>query len=507
MPPLATDARKAKRRTELRLCLAVVVLFWWLPSRAAEVKYLPYIILKSPHPETDGVFGAPVTWVPDVSGDGKADILVGAPFEDPGVSPSNAGRIYIFDGATQALLRELQSPNELERNQFGFQIAGIEDVNGDGRGDVIATTSAEQVVYVMDGATGDVIHQIPVKASAVAALPDMNGDGRQDIVVTAYDQLEFYSGATGEWLNTISNPNPETGTGVGNGGNLFGSSIAGIPDVNGDGQGDVVAGAWAEDLPVTADRPRVLADAGRAYIFDGATGALLHTLTSPEERSGGQFGRSVIGMPDLNGDGRGEVAVVQAGVGGPPGHGKVYTFDGATGQLLQPTPPIGAVGNGYDFLTSVPDVNRDGRTDFLVSGWNSGSPKYYLFDGASSELLATFTGYSGPGIANPNAGLPDVNGDGRGELLISIPNNNRVLLYLSDPAIKPPEPLGLARGAEGFMIRLSGEPGSTYELQASDDLLNWSTVVKQTHASQESEYLDSDAQNKSRRFYRTAASP
>src|SRR5262245_8257094 len=57
-------------------------------TSAAEVKFKDPIVLDTPNPDGAGVwFGAAVTWVPDVSGDGKAEILVGASRESSGDSP------------------------------------------------------------------------------------------------------------------------------------------------------------------------------------------------------------------------------------------------------------------------------------------------------------------------------------------------------------------------------------------------------------------------------------
>ncbi len=44
-------------------------------------------------------FGVSVAGVPDTDGDGRGDLLVGAYREDPGASPTDAGRAYLFSGA------------------------------------------------------------------------------------------------------------------------------------------------------------------------------------------------------------------------------------------------------------------------------------------------------------------------------------------------------------------------------------------------------------------------
>jgi hypothetical protein len=78
----------------------------------------------------------------------------------------------------------------------------------------------------------------------------------------------------------------------------FGYSVSGISDVNGDGRGDVIIGAIRDNPQGITPNP------GRAYIFDGFTGELLHTLRAANENvnglSAGRFGAAVSGVPDFN---------------------------------------------------------------------------------------------------------------------------------------------------------------------------------------------------------------
>ena len=68
-------------------------------------------------------------------------------------------------------------------------------------------------------------------------------------------------------LFTLESPNPEL---TGN----FGSAVVEVPDADGDGQSDLLVGAVAENGGAESS--------GRAYLFSGATGELLHTLESPQ---------------------------------------------------------------------------------------------------------------------------------------------------------------------------------------------------------------------------------
>jgi len=239
----------------------------------------------SPNEESLGYFGRSVSGVGDVNGDGRGDVVVGAYLEDPGASPSNAGRAYIFSGSDGSLLWTLVSPNEQREGHFGRSVSGIPDVNGDGRGDVVVGASSE--------------HPALSRSSPGNA-------GR------AY----IFSGSDGSLLWTLVSPNEQFS-------GFFGRSVSGIQDVNGDGRGDVVVGAFREAPGASPT------SAGRAYVFSGLDGSLLWTLVSANEQAGGIFGHSVSGIPDVNGDDRGDVVVgafLEDPGAGPDNAGRAYIF-------------------------------------------------------------------------------------------------------------------------------------------------------------------------------------
>ncbi|MCA9441360.1 MAG: FG-GAP repeat protein, partial [Candidatus Omnitrophica bacterium] len=80
------------------------------------------IELASPNEDVDGDFGWYVSGVPDLTGDGRGDVIVGARSDNPGGSPTDAGRAYVYDGATGALLHSLASPNEEVGGRFGQSV-------------------------------------------------------------------------------------------------------------------------------------------------------------------------------------------------------------------------------------------------------------------------------------------------------------------------------------------------------------------------------------------------
>ncbi len=347
--------------------------------------------LQSPITIYHGRFGWAVSPVPDLNADGFADIAVGAPRENYGTTPSRCGRAYVYSGRTGQLIYKLRSPFEEVNGFFGTAVCGL-DANGDGRGDIVVGAPREDPglspedagrVHIYSGATGLRIrtlvsgnHSLLEQFGySVASVHDVNGDGRQDIAVGA-PQVEtddmwiipgmgddtgpglayIYSGATGALLRVLHNPSGEDKAG-------FGRSIAGVPDVNGDGRGDVLVGAPFDD-PGYAE-----GDNGRAYLFSGATGQLLKKILPPINIEGSFFGWSVAGMPDVNGDSRGDF-VVGSRREALDRNGRAHLYSGATGariRTLYSNSHPNFDGDGYGTSVSwLPDANGNGRPEIVV---------------------------------------------------------------------------------------------------------------------------------------------
>lgn len=371
----------------------------------------------SPNEQEDGLFGSSVASVPDADGDGRGDVLIGARSEQVGSGPEAAGRAYLFSGATGALLQTFVSPNEEEAGFFGSSVAGVPDANGDGRGDVLigasedpGTSPAEAGrVYLFSGADGSLLQtlvspneeELGLFGSSVAGIDDADGDGRGDLLVGARQEdpdsspifagrAYLFSGATGALLQSLVSPNEEL---VGN----FGSAVSGVPDADGDGRGDLLVGADRDDPGSSPG------DAGRAYLFSGADGSLLLELASPNEEVQGFFGLAVSGTPDADGDGRGDLlvgAVFESPSTSPSRAGRAYLFSGANGALLNVlTSPNEARDGYFGFsVAGVPDADGDGLADALAGAYfedPGGSPqdagRAYLFKGGALPLTVGVT--------------------------------------------------------------------------------------------------------------------
>lgn len=82
-----------------------------------------------------------------------------------------------------------------------------------------------------------------------------------------------------------------------------GHEAAGVVDVTGDVFGDILVG----NFNVGAGPPSI-SDAGAAYLYDGASGELLHTFDPPTLITKRHFGRSVVLVGNYIGDWQGHSA-------------------------------------------------------------------------------------------------------------------------------------------------------------------------------------------------------
>ncbi len=137
------------------------------------------------------------------------------------------------------------------------------------------------------------------------AVGDVTGDGVNDVFVSSQGQqfpndegragmVTLINGATREAVYNVTNPDVQAT------GPRFGFEIAVIPDLNGDGLGDLVVGAGRQEVDGNAGQ-------GRLYVFDGATGEPEYTIDNPDPQAGGFFGAYASAAGDVTGDGLGDI--------------------------------------------------------------------------------------------------------------------------------------------------------------------------------------------------------
>ena len=402
-------------------------------------------------------FSTSLAMLEDITGDGVPDYLVGAydqPYAKEGMtgkevgigghakSGENAdhqGRAFVFDGDSAKLLYVIDHPFPQKSAAFACAVASAGDVDGDGTADLLIGAFGQKKsgrAYVLNGRDGSYLMTLaPERPHAgagfgwsVAGLGDLTGDGVPELAVGAYAQdaegrAYVYSGADGSLVHTLAPPG-------GQGEAAFGWYVNSAGDLNQDGVHDIAVGA-----PYTTVKG--LTVQGRGYIFSGSDGSLLLPLDHPEPSEGATFGWRVINAGDLNKDGTSDLLVGAPyhDVGPYPGQGIVYALSGKDGSLiytLRDPFPRKHAGFGWAIATSM-DVNADDVPEILV-----GAPfqavdafdiqgEVFVYNGRDGRHLMTLDnpmGHQGSKFGYTVLSPGDLNDDGIPEFAMSTPGQH-----------------------------------------------------------------------------------
>ncbi len=447
--------------------------------------------------------GFSVSAAGDINGDGIGDLIVGAVGADPNGN-SFAGSSYVVFGKSSPFAATLalsalngsdgfRLDGAAANDRSGFSVSAAGDINGDGIGDLIVGAfgadpngSYSGSSYVVFGKTtgfGPTLALSSLSGSdgfrldgaaandrsglSVSAAGDINGDGIGDLIVGAYgaDPNGSYSGSsyvvfgkTSPFAPTLALSSLSGSDGFrldgAAAGDQSGLSVSAAGDINGDGIGDLIVGAYGADPNGSFS--------GSSYVVFGKTTGFGPTLALSSLSGSDGFrldgaaandrsGYSVSAAGDINGDGIGDLIVGAFGAdpNGSYSSSSYVVFGKTTG--FGPTLALSSLSGSdgfrldgvaaYDYsgisVSAAGDINGDGIGDLIVgaafadpNGSYSGS-SYVVFGKTSpfapTLALSTLSGTDGfrlDGAAADDfsgysvSAVGDINGDGIGDLIV-----------------------------------------------------------------------------------------
>jgi len=290
----------------------------------------------------NGQAGRNVAAAGDINGDGLADLLVGGPIVNGGAGvtyvvfgKSSGSQIDLDDVVAGVGGFEITGGNRLE---FFSEAAGVGDINGDGLGDIVVGSaggpSSPKTAYLVFGRTETSAIDLrdvesagtgfsisitgPGGGIAAGAAGDVNGDGTPDISVA--------QSSAGAGLGYVVFGRPGNApvnlvdVAAGNGGfQIRGETVGDVAgairplgDLNGDGLGDLLVGAFGATSSGRAAN-------GAVYVVFGKTDGSSVELSAVAagiggfkiigEAAGDSAGIAFDGVGDFNGDGAPDVAI------------------------------------------------------------------------------------------------------------------------------------------------------------------------------------------------------
>jgi hypothetical protein len=239
----------------------------------------------------------------------------------------------------------------------------------------------------------------------------------------------------------------------------FGTSLAALGDIDGDGFSDALVGAHQVD--------GVEVDSGRAYVYAGGPDGLSTEPTAldlPMAQAMAYFGRSVTGLGDINGDGYADFAVGAYGVSGSStNQGRAFVYYGsARGVTTLPGTTLVATDPQTDEIFGIRvaaagDIDSDGFMDLLVAAYNwdldltiANNGRFFVFHGTQAGISTTphdilqspepvVDGQYGYAIA----GAGDIDGDTFGDVIVGArteATRGRAYAYGGSPSGVMPTP-------------------------------------------------------------------
>ena len=374
-------------------------------------------------------FGSALSAIGDLDGDGVPDMVAGAAADDTG--GTNRGAIHVLfmnaDGSaksSQKIAHETAGgPTLANGDFFGSSAAPLGDLDGDGVVDLAvgaagdgtggAYRGAAHVLFMNTDGTvkgtqkiahstggGPELSNYGFFGSSLSSLGDLDGDGLPELAVGAYGDRTggAYRGAVHVLFlaadgTASSSQHIAHNTGGGPelaNGDTFGSAVAGMGDLDGDGVPDMAVGAYGDS---TGGYYR-----GALHVLMMNQDGTVKSTNKIAHNSGGgpglanydNFGSAAVAVGDLDGDGLPDLAV------GAFGDDTGGYYRGAVHVLL---------------------MNRSGtvKTATKIADNTGGGPVLGDYDGFGGAI-ALLGDIDGDGVSDLAVGASgdDTGGNGRG---------------------------------------------------------------------------------------------
>jgi hypothetical protein len=334
-------------------------------------------------------FAAPRPASPyDFNGDGKNDLVVGAPIEDLSEESPSPGVVTVLYGKkVQRITRTSPGLTKLRLGRgFGKSMASA-DFDRDGYADLAIGDEADGLAIVYGskkGLGGRVAKRVlPKNGHFMLVTGDFSGDGRPDLVAAVQTGYRIFPNGGRAWQDRRLSAD-----------DLYGAAAG---DYTGDGKDDLIA-------------LRAMASDGKSYLLKGTPSGPGAPVLLP--MVGAWNGHS----GDFNGDGRDDF------VGSTDGESTINVMLGGSNGLVRPTrfgqgtPGVpGAAGGVFGHALSTGDINKDGYDDFVVSDYEERVAKKH--SGMVIIMFGSKKGLTTRGIkiiTKATKGVPGAPDDGDG---------------------------------------------------------------------------------------------